>query len=110
MAEKDRLRDEKGNFQNFTCRNAKFSTNTSKGAAHGKAHAKGNALAGPLVEHDGYTLWLEHVIDHENPSNERYWLMWYQDGIPKIPMSGVLSKEVLCTMGEQIRSLCENFD
>ncbi len=104
MSQKDRLKDQNGNYLNFTCGNSKFSTDTNKGAAHGIETAKGSALTDPLAEHGGYTLWLEHVVDHGRPDNELYWLMWYLNGIPKIPMSGVLSKEDLCRMSEKIRT------
>jgi hypothetical protein len=41
---------------------------------------------------NGWSLWLEHVIDKQN-GNEMFWLMWYDpSGKPMIPMSGVFSR------------------
>ena len=95
MAKKDRLLVG-GELQNFTCRNQRFQTDIITGFAHSDSTVLGSALPGPLAESEGFTLWLEHVIDTRFPENNQkglFWLMWYQDGIPIIPMSGVLTAD-----------------
>ena len=104
MAKKDRLTDATGNPVNYSCGNSRYRTNLSKGLAHGNSPTLGSVFDAPLVDHSGYTLWLEHVVDIQS-GEEVYWLMWYDpDGVPTIPMSGILNKEELAEMSKQLTS------
>jgi len=87
---KDHRISEKGERLTFTCGNRRYRTNIGKGEAHWPhSTVRGSVFAEPLVKHNGYTLWLEHVI--EVVSGEKcYWLMWYDpDGLPTIPLSSI---------------------
>jgi hypothetical protein len=83
----------------YTCENWAFKTNVSKGHAHGTfSQALGSVFDRPLISADGYSLWLEHVVEKAN-QQEVYWLMWYdRDGVPTIPLSGVFTKDNLQEM------------
>jgi hypothetical protein len=76
----------------YTCENSKYRTNLAKGNPRtGYATTLGNVFEGPLADH-GYSLWLEHAIEKKT-GDEVYWLMWYDlNGVPTIPLSGVLNK------------------
>ena len=81
----------------FTCQNAHFETDTSKGERHHRAEAKGSVFTTPLVS-SGYTLWLEYVRDKKG-GPDVFWLMWYDaEGVPTIPMSGIMSLEQVRSM------------
>ena len=99
MSAKNRLNDANGNPIPFTCRNRRFQTDISMGNPHGTAgQAPGNVLSAPLITSNGYTLWLEHVLQPSTAARE-YWLMWYDPvGNPTIPMSGVFSRNELSEM------------
>jgi hypothetical protein len=105
MAAKDRIIVD-GEPQDFTCKNIRFETNIKKGQPHIDQNSEvlGNALDGPLAMRNDYSLWLEYVID--NDQNDWYWLMWYKDGIPTIPMSGVMSTDDLCKMRSPCSRRC----
>ncbi len=83
----------------FSCENRRYRTNISKGEPHSPlSQTRGSVFPAPLVEHGGYSLWLEHVQDLETGA-ELYWLMWYSaDGIPTIPLSGVFDRTELSGM------------
>jgi hypothetical protein len=83
---------------NFTCSNRRFCTDLAKGFPHGEEAALGSVFKIPLVDHGSNTLWLEHVVSLGAPAEEWYWFMWYEDGIPKIPLSGVFTKSDLSRM------------
>lgn len=106
MAKKDRLLDNNAVYRDFTCGNSRFSTDVSQGFTHGDNSAKGSVFAKALATSGSYTLWLEHVVDNSGEDNQLYWLMWYDNGIPKIPMSGILTKEDLCRMSDEMNALC----
>jgi hypothetical protein len=75
----------------FTCDNKGYQTNIKHGLPHSPhSQVLGNALKQPLVDRDGYTLWLEHVIQKTDGQN-CYWFMWYLNGKPTIPLSGVFA-------------------
>jgi hypothetical protein len=97
---------QEGKFLNFTCKNSQFRTNIKLGKPHGdKSKAKGSVFKGPLADDGRNTLWLEHVT---NDGHERfYWLMWYCNGEPAIPMSGVLHKDDLPKIGEMLASVVD---
>lgn len=85
----------------FTCKNARFATDISKGKKHGQhSDSAGSVFDAPLVLYNGASLWLEHVVDHKNNDGiPYYWLMWYDSkGIPTVPLSGILSKYDLIRM------------
>jgi hypothetical protein len=97
MAEKDRI-VLNGVPQDFTCENSRFRTDVDSGFQHSNGYLRGSALPQPLVTVGDSTLWLEHVVDKRNPRPDRgalYWLMWYRNGIPAIPASGVLTADDL---------------
>jgi len=102
MARDSRIIDEHRNRINYSCKNRRFSTNTNKGYQHGQSPTKGSVFPTPLINHEGYTLWLEHVEDIDSGA-EVYWLMWYDpDGTPTIPMSGIFDKLELAEMSKQL--------
>lgn len=104
MAEKDRL-----NAQDFTCKNARFHTDIASGFPHLNSGICGSALPGPLAQSGDFTLWLEHVVDERSPNPDRgplFWLMWYQDGIPTIPISGVMTIEDLRKASSLLNNFC----
>jgi hypothetical protein len=88
----------------FTCQNRRFQTNIHIGYQHGEGTEKGSVFEVPLVNNDGYTLWLEHVEEIAT-RNRYYWFMWYdQSGKPMIPMSGVFDKDELVEMARNFAS------
>ena len=91
MTIKNQLEDESGRPIPFTCKNRRFKTNTEIGKSHGSCPIRGSVFDEPLIEHDGESLWLEHVIEH-NTNQPYYWLMWYRDGVPTIPLSGIFDR------------------
>lgn len=77
----------------FTCENKGYRTNINKGFSHGTyATTGGSRLAKALVERHLYTLWVEHVTEISTGA-DWLWLMWYREGKPTIPMSGVFSED-----------------
>jgi hypothetical protein len=86
MAFKDRL-----NGIAYTCRNRRYQTNIGRNGSHphGAGQAMGSVFPHWLVNHNGYSLWLEHVFEPTTGA-EWFWLMWYDpNGDPTIPLSGV---------------------
>ncbi len=97
MARKDRIDD-----QAFTCGNYRFETDTLKGHPHGTDQSPGSVFEQPLIEHDGYSLWLEHVRGKRGDS-DCYWLMWYDlEGSPTIPLSGVFDASDIQTLAARL--------
>lgn len=91
----------------FTCENWRFKTNLAKGHSHGASPAPGSVFAQPLVSHQGYTLWLEHVIE-KNSGAECFWLMWYEaGGSPTIPASSVLDASEIKEMTSRLASFIQ---
>lgn len=97
--------------QAFTCSNRRFYTNTAKGKRHGRGRAAGSVFGQPLVSSNGYTLWLEHVIERVKgraQGKETFWLMWYDpDGSPTIPMSGVISVDQVKEMASRLSTFID---
>ncbi len=94
-----------GQRLDYTCENRRFRTNVAMNAETGaRPRAPASVFRGPLIDHDGYSLWLEHVI--EIATGERcYWLMWYDaNGWPTIPLSGVLDRSEIPTMAGRLAS------
>lgn len=54
---------------------------------------KGSVTALPLFDDGEDSLWLEHVVNVNDPNDICFWFMWYNDGNPSIPMSGVINSE-----------------
>ena len=102
-----RIIDANGNVMNFTCQNAKFKTDINSGHPHGPGNAKGSVFDDHLVQWpdgaDIYSLWLEHVV-HSTSGHKYYWLMWYKNGIPTIPLSGVFGKAELERFAQKMAS------
>lgn len=95
------------NGQPYTCRNARFQTDVTRGKPHGAAPACGSVFDAPLVNNGGYSLWLEYVEDHKN-GGSMFWLMWYDgQGSPTIPASGVFDDGQLRTMNGQLSSFIQ---
>lgn len=88
----------------YTCENARYKTNIGKGKKHGSHSSCGSVFEEPLagVQGTGYSLWMEHVIEKKTQDDELYWLMWYKNGIPTIPLSGVFRKD---DIGNMVRLL-----
>jgi hypothetical protein len=61
----------------------------------------GSALVAPLVVNaDGISLWLEHVVDENGGDWEPLWFMWYNaDGTPRLAASGVFDASHLSKVG-----------
>lgn len=56
---------------------------------------------------DGYSLWLEYVVDRSG-GWEPFWFMWYDsDGNPTIPMSGVFDRSQIQEMVARLASFIE---
>ncbi|SRR5579875_607203 len=91
-----RIVDDNGVRLSYTCQNAKYRTNILKGHSHGSYSARGNVFSDALITREQYTLWLEHVVSTDG--DQWYWFMWYKDGIPTIPLSGIFDKEDLSKM------------
>jgi len=92
-----------GNPVEFSCRNKRFQTNIDRGFAHRPSQTRGSAIPDPLVENNGWTLWLEYVSEPEDPAATWFWLMWYNsDGVPTIPLSGVFDRGHLANMIRQL--------
>ena len=87
----------------YSCENRRFRTNIQKGREHAPlANTKGSVLRSALLDRDGYSLWLEHVVEIDTAA-ELYWLMWYDsNGQPTIPLSGVLNRAELSHMVGQL--------
>ena len=103
---KDRRCVISGQLVNFTCENVRFKTNVAKGQSHGSSAALGSVFSQPLVSYAGGTLWLEHVVDKEDPREPYYWLMHYDSsGMPTIPLSAVINKTDLQHMASLMASL-----
>jgi hypothetical protein len=87
----------------FSCRNRKFQTNIERGFADTPSQTRGSAIPAPLVQNNGWTLWLEYVSELEDPDTTWFWLMWYApDGLPTIPLSGVFDRNHLADMIRQL--------
>jgi hypothetical protein len=101
---KDHRIKEDGQLIAYTCKNYRFRTDISKGSAHGGHRVRGSVFEEPLVQNtDGYSLWLEHVTN--DSGDAYYWLMWYDpDGVPTIPMSGILDREHIADMSRLLAS------
>jgi hypothetical protein len=62
MAQDHRIIGANGQRLPFTCENRWYRTNINKGEAHSPlSQNRGGVSAAPLVNHGGYSLWLEHV-------------------------------------------------
>ena len=94
-----------GERLDHTCENAKFLTNIRLGEPHveGQQH-RGSVFREPLYADGEWSLWLEHVTRKENPSEPYYWLMWYRNGVPTIPLSGVLQRDDIANMSRLLAS------
>lgn len=104
MAKDHRIVNANGQRLPFTCENSGYRTNLEKGVPHGSmSQNRGSVFPAPLVDHGGWSLWLEHVEDTRD-ATEVYWLMWYdhRDGRPTIPLSGVFSRAELANMISQL--------
>jgi hypothetical protein len=80
------------NGQPFTCSNARYHTDTSKGFPHGVGRAGGSYFDTAVIQApDGYSLWMEYVVDGHGPGAWQpspIWLMWYDpQGNPTISQS-----------------------
>lgn len=91
-----------GQRLNYTCQNSRFRTNVNMGCPHGGHPTRGSALQYPLYSVGGLSLWLEHVSAVGDPDNEWYWLMWYDNGRPTIPMSGVVHRQDILHIAQQL--------
>ncbi len=103
MALEHRIADKNGQRLNYTCENKRFKTNVKAGFAHGSCRSRGSVFKNPLcVGENGYTLWLEHVTNLKDPKDQCYWLMWYQDGIPTIPLSGIMRRKDIPNLAKHL--------
>lgn len=99
-------RDHRLDGQAFTCGNSRYHTDTEAGLPHGEGQAGGSVFAEPLLETNGYTLWLEYVRAKDGA--KVFWLMWYNPaGEPTIPMSGVMSADEVAVMTGRLTRFAE---
>ena len=85
----------------YTCENKRFKTNIVRGKPHGSAAVLGSVFPQALIN-NGYSLWIEHIID-KNDNSEGFWLMWYDaNGAPTIPLSGAMWPNELREMIAQL--------
>jgi len=104
MPNDHRILGDDGLRLDFTCKNSKFQTDINTGESHGShSPTRGSVLGKPLADNGEYTLWLEHVGN--NQGEKYYWLMWYEDGKPKIPLSGVLRHDEIRSIGLKLANL-----
>jgi hypothetical protein len=99
--------EENGQRLDFTCENAAYKTNVDKGEPHSDSHRYcGSVFPEPIKGclGDEYTLWLEHVTVKNDPKDECYWLIWYKDGKPTIPLSAIWHKEDIAKMQRLLAS------
>lgn len=92
----------------YTCQNERFKTDTKSGHSHRRNQRhKGSALGLPLLDNteDGYSLWLEHVTDRKNPKKPGYWFMWYEKGIPTIPLSGIFYRDDIQKIAHKLNEI-----
>lgn len=102
MANDHRIARPDGEKIDYTCENRRYKTNVEKGYPHGReGRARGSVTPEPLHDGGSYSLWLEHVIE-KNTGKKVFWLMWYRQGKPTIPASGILDADDL---GEMIQNL-----
>lgn len=90
-----------GRRLDYTCENRRFRTDTTKGHTHGEQPTRGSVFSQALAgsqEPDQFSLWLEHVVAVNDPDDECYWLMWYQNGFPTVPLSSILHREDIVNM------------
>lgn len=99
MTQDHRILESSGRRVSFSCKNRRYRTNIAKGVAHSPlSQTLGSVFPAPLIQHNGHSLWLEHVEEIET-STELYWLMWYDSqGLPTIPLSGVFDRVELSAM------------
>jgi hypothetical protein len=91
----------------FSCHNYRFETDTSRGCAHDACPTLGSVFPHAVLSVNGWSLWLEYVLDHREHDRDWFWLMWYSPaGMPTIPLSGVFRKgdiaEIVKRLGEFI--------
>lgn len=86
----------------FTCSNARYRTDTFRGYPHGPDQAGGSVFpAAVFRDQDGYTLWLEYVMDSQGAAEFQaepswLWLMWYDPmGEPTISQSATFDLAML---------------
>ncbi|MEQ6335427.1 hypothetical protein [Sphingobium sp. MK2] len=76
----------------YICKNARYSTDDSKGFCHGEGQPRGSVFPKALcTNEDGASLWLEYVKDLHGSggwAGNPLWLMWYDvNGKPTISHS-----------------------
>lgn len=103
MAIDHRLENDVGARIPYSCGNRGYRTNIEKGNRHGLfSETLGNVFEEPLIDNNGWTLWLEHVVENGTDA-EVYWFMWYgPEGIPTIPLSGVFDRNDLASMNSML--------
>jgi|SRR5579872_2594015 len=90
----------------YTCENNRFVTDDAQGNPHGKhSPTLGSVFNEPLIEAEGYSLWLEHIRD-KRTRQPCYWLMWYDDATrrPTVPMSSKLDRNDIANMARLLAS------
>ncbi len=80
-----------GNRLDYSCENHRFRTNINKGKPHRTSATGGSVFDNALIADGSSSLWLEHAFDKQD-NRECYWLMWYDNGKPTIPLSGVFER------------------
>lgn len=91
----------------FTCENRKYRTDITRGYAHDQNHNHLGSVTQEAIYDDGngYTLWLEYVINVRNPNDRCMWFMWYDDnGLSTMPMSSVIDE---ADINEVIRNISQ---
>jgi hypothetical protein len=100
-----RITDKDGNKLNFTCQNSKYKTDINKGLEHEKGGSKGSVTSEALFKSEGYSLWLEYVVNVHDEDEQCYWFMYYKDGLPIMPMSAVIDEETITKVINNISNI-----
>jgi hypothetical protein len=87
----------------FACENRGYRTNITKGQPHNPSPTLGSVFDRALLVSGPYTLWLEYVTEIKTMS-ECFWLMWYDAGVPTIPLSAVFDRAQYAEMVARLPS------
>lgn len=103
---KDNRIIQNGTSLDFTCENRRFKTDVQRGFAHYPGNNYlGSVTDTPLYDDGGFSLWLEYVVNVNDPNDKCLWFMWYQDGWPTIPMSAVIDESNIVGVIQNIAAI-----
>lgn len=97
--------EQQGQRLDYTCENRAFRTRIEMGLSHGEHQVQGSVFNEPLYFDGQYSLWLEHVLNKRDENEQCYWLMWYQNGQPTVPLSSIMRRDDVIHMQTLLASL-----